>query len=90
MNNNFPFPILLGLGAGILLAGFCVFCIAKPDKVAAYFRNKYVKSNRLLQKFPFANMVMKPWYPAYLRVTGVFGLGFVAIWLYVVLIRFSK
>ena len=71
-------------------AAFCALCIAKPNEVAGYARRRYLKSSKFFQKWPFSNMVMKPWYPAYLRLMGVFGLCFMLIWLYAVATSLSK
>jgi len=75
-------PILLVITAGISVASFCVFCLARPDTVASYVRRRYLRSSKLVQKWPFANLVMKPWYPGYLRIMGLFGFVFTLVWLY--------
>ena len=86
--------ILLSFGAGIALAAFSALYIAKPDEVACYARTRYLERNRLLQKWPFSKMVMKPWYPSYLRVMGIIILGFALMSLgtalYETAILFSK
>jgi hypothetical protein len=77
--------MLLTLTAGISLGSFCAFCLAKPDAVASYARRRYLHSSKLVQKWPFANLVNKPWYPAYLRIMGLFGFLFALVWLYIAL-----
>jgi hypothetical protein len=44
-----------------------------PGKITEYARRRYLRRNKLFQKWPFANMVLKPWYPTYLRFMGLFG-----------------
>jgi hypothetical protein len=87
---NSLLPILLGLSTCIALAGFCAFCVAKPKSVAAYARKRYLNSNKLAQKLPFANLVLKPWFPAYLRIMGLFGFMFVLVWFYAVVALFRR
>jgi hypothetical protein len=82
--------VLFSLTIGITMAGFGAFCVARPDRAAAYARRKYIQSSRLLQRWPFANMVMKGSYPAYLRWMGLFGLLFALVLLYATLATFSK
>ena len=57
--------------------------------MASYVRRRYLRSSKLVQKWPFANLVMKPWYPGYLRIMGLFGFVFTLVWLYLaVALRF--
>jgi hypothetical protein len=35
-----------------------------------------------MQKWPFSNMVMKPWYPAYVRIMGIVGWAYALICFY--------
>jgi len=68
---------------GIALAVFCTLCVARPDRFADYARRRYLRSSKLVQKWPFSNIVMKSWYPTYLRIIALFGLamalGFIVI-----------
>jgi hypothetical protein len=72
---------LIATGAGLGLTAFCIFCAVRPESVAARLRRRYERSSKLIEKWPFANLVMKPWYPTYLRVVGSFGF-LTLIWLY--------
>ena len=67
----------------ILLAAFGTLCIVKPEPVAAFARQHHQKSNKFFQNWPFAKMVLEPWFPRYLRCMGV------VCWLFVVLICYA-
>ena len=84
------FAIVFGVIVGIGMAGACAFCAAKPNIVAAYFRDKYMHAPKWSQSWPFAGFMMKNWYPSYLRVVGVCGFFFALIWLTVVISEISK
>jgi hypothetical protein len=47
------------------------FCIFKPESMQAWFQKRYNTSNKFVQNYPFAKMILKPWYPTYLRFMGV-------------------
>jgi hypothetical protein len=87
-------PIVSGLVVGIALVVFCTLCVAKPERIADYARRRYLRSSKLVQKWPFSNIVMKAWYPTYLRVMGVFGfamgLAFIVISLFIGFLAVSK
>ena len=72
------------------LATFCLYCGVKPDSVAANFRRRYQRSSKLVQKLPFASMVMKPWYPTYVRIVGLLGFVCGLVWLYKVIALIRK
>jgi hypothetical protein len=84
---------ILGLPVGVTLAVFSTLCIAKPDKIADYARRRYLGS-KVLQKWAFSNIVMKAWYPRYLRIWGLFGLtvglGWIVISLFMGFLVLSK
>ena len=80
------FAIVAPLG----LAVFCIFCASKPEDIAAIIRRRYARSSKLDQKWPFADSVLKPWYPTYLRVVCSFGFIFAVVWLYAVLTLKSR
>ena len=67
----------------ILLAAFGTLCIVKPEPVAAFARQRHLRSNKFFQKWPFARMVLEPWLPTYLRCMGV------VCWLLVLLVWFA-
>jgi hypothetical protein len=60
------------------------------QKVAVYMRRKHLSSPRWLRNGPFAGMVMKEWYPVYLRVTGIGGFVCALVWLTLLIRLFSK
>ena len=61
--------------------------VVAPDKMTDYVRRRHLRRNRFIQKWPFANMVLKPWYPTYLRFMGLFGF---AMALLLIFAAFSK
>lgn len=71
--------ILICILAASALAVLCVFCVAKPDHAAAYVRKFY------RQNWPLANFVLRPSYPAGLRIVGLGGLIVLILWLRAVL-----
>jgi hypothetical protein len=78
-------PIVLSICGAIVLAVFCLLCAAIPHRVATHARMRYSRSGKFTQNWPFARIVLKPWYPAYLRIVGVGGLLCMIVWLYAVL-----
>ena len=58
----------------VISVGFYVFgglCVLKTGMVVGWAQKNYTKS-KLVQAYPFSNMVMKPWYTLYIRCAGVF------------------
>jgi hypothetical protein len=82
--------MLLAVSCGLSIAATCAFCALQPDKVAAYVRRKHLGSPRWIRNWPFAGMVMKEWYPVYLRVMGIGGLVVALVWLTLLIRFFSK
>ena len=78
------------LAWGIAMASTCAFCVVQPKKVAAYMRRKHLGRPSWLRNWPFAGMVMKDWYPVYLRVAVIFGFVFALVWLMLLIRLFSK
>ena len=72
------------------MAAACAFVAVQSDKVAAYMRHRHLQGPRWVRKLPFAGMVMKNWYPTYLRVTGIGGFICAAWWLMQVTRLFSE
>ena len=62
------FPVLVAVGYGTALAVVCAMCATKPRQVAAYVRKTYSASPNWVRNWPFASLVMKTWFPVYLRV----------------------
>ena len=50
-------------------------CIFKTNMLVGWAQRNYTKS-KFVQAYPFSGMVMKPWYPIYIRSAGIF------IWLW--------
>jgi hypothetical protein len=62
------------------MAGVCALCALRPEAVASYLRRRYLRSGKFVQNWPFSGIVMKSWYPRYLRIMGVGGLFCAIIW----------
>jgi len=58
--------------AAVFLAFLGYFCIFRPARVQGFAQRAHSSSNRLVQNFPFAKLIFKPWYLTYLRIWGVF------------------
>lgn len=82
-------PILAVVGAAIAFAALCMLCIFRPEMFVSYGQRRFLRG-KFIQKLPFSNIAFKPWYPTYLRVTGLFGLLVVFIWAYRVVVQLSK
>jgi hypothetical protein len=82
--------ILFGISTGTAVALVCALCAARPDKMAVYIQNRYLQSPKWVRGWPFASMVMKSWYPIYLRWMGLAGFLCTLIWLGLVIRQFSK
>jgi hypothetical protein len=62
----------------VMSLGFYVcggLCIFKTNLLVGWGRRNYTK-NKFVQAYPSSGIVMKPWYPIYIRGAGVF------IWLW--------
>ena len=70
-----------GVFATFVAAMRCVlcgwFCLFRTETIAGWLRANCNK-RRLVRAYPFSSLVLKPWYPTYLRCMGVF------IWLFAV------
>jgi len=68
----------------------CALSLVAPKTVANYSREQWLRADvsKWKWKRTFANLVMKPWYPTFVRFYGLFGLAFLLI--YLVFVRFSK
>ena len=56
-------------------------CIFKTNMLVGWAQRNYTKS-KFVQAYPFSGMVMKPWYPIYIRSAGIF------IWLWALAIDY--
>jgi hypothetical protein len=68
--------MVIGVFAFGLLMVYSVCVIARPQVLAARVRERYNRSGPFLQNWPFANQVLRPWYPTYLRWWGILVLAF--------------
>jgi hypothetical protein len=76
------------LVTGLLI---CAFSLVAPETAANYSRERWLRvdvSRRKWKQQMFGDLVMKPWYPAFIRFYGLVGLVFLLI--YLVFVRFSK
>jgi hypothetical protein len=64
---------MLGLNAGLAICGW--LCLYKTDVLVSRQRRRY-ENHWWIRAYPFSSMVMKSWYPAYLRYSGL------ALWLW--------
>jgi hypothetical protein len=58
----------------VMSLGFAVcgwLCVFKTSAVVGFGRKNYEK-NKFVRSYPFSNMVIKPWYPIFIRCAGVF------------------
>ena len=60
-----------------ICGGLCIF----KARMLVGWAQRNTKS-KLVQAYPFSGMVMKPWYPAYIRGAGVF------VWLWALAIDY--
>jgi len=60
------------------------FFVVKTDKVVTMARRNYANS-KLTQAYPFADFVLKPSYPIFIRVMGIFLWVWMAIFDYLLL-----
>jgi len=62
----------------VISLGFYVcgaLCIFRTSMLVGWGQRNYTKS-KFVQAYPLSGMVMKPWYPIYIRSAGIF------IWLW--------
>lgn len=57
--------------AGIL-GGIGMTCVAWPRRVVTFCRWYHLKKPKWVQNLPFADLVMRPWMPTYVRIIGLF------------------
>jgi len=63
----------------LVLAAYSVTCIVRPHQLAAYIRGCQSRTGRFIQRWPFAGIVTKEWFPTYVRIMGVSVLLIVAV-----------
>jgi len=83
-----PLPADVLVPTGLLI---CAFSFFAPEALAKYSRERWLQadvSRRKWKRMMFAGLVMKPWYPTFIRFYGLFGLVFLLI--YLIFVGFSK
>ena len=60
--------VLLALTGGLAICGW--LCMYRTDALVERQRRRYEKSE-WVRAYPFSSMVMKDWYPTYLRGSGL-------------------
>jgi len=67
----------------VLVFGVCGWlCVFRTNMLVTWGRKNYEKS-KFIQAYPFSNVVLKPWYPTYIRCAGIF------IWLWAIAITYA-
>jgi hypothetical protein len=56
----------------VALAALGWICLFRTDVMAEWARRQHQRRSKFVQDYPFSNIVLKPWYPTYLRSMGVF------------------
>ncbi len=55
-----------------VVVGACGWlCIFRTSMLVNWGRTNHAKS-KLVQAYPFSSLVLKPWYPVYIRCAGIF------------------
>ena len=62
---------LLAVLAIVALAALGWACLFRTNVIVEWVRRDYRRSNRFVQAWPFSNLVLKSWYPTYLRSMGI-------------------
>jgi hypothetical protein len=57
------------MGLGFAACGW--LCVFRTGVVVGWGRKNYERS-KFVQSYPFSNVVLKPWYPIYIRCAGIF------------------
>jgi hypothetical protein len=60
------------------------------EKGCHLFAGQIPEKSEMAENWPFASLVMKDWYPIYLRVVGIGGFMCAVIWVGLVIEQFSK
>jgi hypothetical protein len=68
----------------------CAASLVAPEAVANYSRERWLRADvsRRRWRRSMVSLVMKPWYPTFVRFYGLFGVVFLLI--YLAFFRFSK
>src|ERR1043166_863382 len=54
----------------VILGGIGIICTAWPVRVVTFCRWYHLKKPKWVQELPFADLVMRPWMPTYMRIMG--------------------
>ena len=68
-----PVPPTATIAMAIVVAGLAIsgwLCVYKTDMLVERQRRRYEK-HPWVRMYPFSSMVMKSWYPTYLRYSGL-------------------
>jgi len=76
--------VLALLLVGLALTGW--MCVFRTDMLVQRARAQYERHG-LVRLYPFSGLVMKDWYPTYLRCSGVFVWTVDAVLIYLVWVR---
>ncbi|MGC2112472.1 MAG: hypothetical protein WA655_23340 [Candidatus Korobacteraceae bacterium] len=73
--------VLALLIVGLAICGWV--CVCRTDALVKHARKQY-EEHPFIRLFPFSGLVMKSWYPTYLRCSGVFVWIWDAVLIYLV------
>ena len=76
MNNGRVLAVVVACGLTIL--GWA--CVFRANSIAEKTTREYHRGGKLVHRWPFTNIVVKSWYPIYLRGIGI------VIWIFAVLL----
>jgi hypothetical protein len=63
---------LSGVELTVTTVGLAIFgwlCMSRPHVLLKWSQQNYANS-KLIQAWPFSNLIFKSWYPTYLRIAG--------------------
>jgi hypothetical protein len=55
----------------VMLGAIGITCVAWPVRVVRFCRWYHRKKPKWVQELPFADLVLRPWMPTYMRIMGV-------------------
>ena len=61
-----PSPLFLA----VIVVGIGITCATWPVRVVTFCRWYHLKKPKWVQELPFADLVMRPWVPMYMRIMG--------------------
>jgi hypothetical protein len=63
---------IAAVGVAAVVAAYGTWLLLRSEAAAALARERYHRSHWLIQNWPFHSMVLRPWFPTYLRFGGAF------------------